>query len=630
MRSGAGDRSKLAAASTFLVGVAVMLLCAPAATARDKPGIEVRDMHYGEVLFHFYQQDDFTALNHLLAARYAGRISHHDEESELLLGGLFLAYGQHRQAGEIFDRLLSESADKKVRDRAWFYLGKVRFQRGLFADAEAALRQVGKKLPKRLAAEHKLLLAQSLMNQDRFDEAATVLEQWKGPGDWTAYARLNLGVAFVRAGRLADGAAALDRVGRISTRSDELRSLRDKANLALGYAFLQSEQPEAARDVLSRVRINGPFSNKALLGVGWADALQADYRNALVPWLELRDRDLLDSAVQESLLAVPYAFGRLQAHGSAVEHYLTAIGAFDTEIARIDQAIERARTGELVPALLQTDDPDIGRWYWQLQDVPDNADARYLYHLVANHDFQDGLRNFRDLLALGGYLRDWSTKLDTFEDILDTRTQAYEQRVPVVEASFSAENLQELHARRDALAARLDEIARERDVAGLATTAERQQWELLSSLEDSPAWSHAGAADARDKHRLLKGLLAWNLDRDYKLRLWQQRSALGDLDQVIARADAAAAKMNAVKGDIPAEIDGYRARLAELRPRLDRMQSGVTVALGGQREHLQMLAVTELEAQRERLATYRVQARFALATIYDRANATAANQEPQP
>jgi hypothetical protein len=36
------------------------------------------------------------------------------------------------------------------------------------------------------------------------------------------------------------------------------------------------------------------------------------------------------------------------------------------------------------------------------------------------------------------------------------------------------------------------------------------------------------------------------------------------------------------------------------------------------------MAVRELDAQRERLASYRVQARFALATIYDRAGATQA------
>ncbi|NIW25563.1 MAG: hypothetical protein GWN29_13900, partial [Gammaproteobacteria bacterium] len=65
--------------------------------------------------------------------------------------------------------------------------------------------------------------------------------------------------------------------------------------------------------LLQRVRLEGPFSNKALLGVGWADAERGDYRAALSPWLELRQRNIIDPAVQESLLAVPYAFSQLGA-----------------------------------------------------------------------------------------------------------------------------------------------------------------------------------------------------------------------------------------------------------------------------------------------------------------------------
>ena len=38
----------------------------------------------------------------------------------------------------------------------------------------------------------------------------------------------------------------------------------------------------------------------ALLGVGWADAALGEFKRALVPWLALRKRNLLDSAVQES------------------------------------------------------------------------------------------------------------------------------------------------------------------------------------------------------------------------------------------------------------------------------------------------------------------------------------------
>ena len=41
------------------------------------------------------------------------------------------------------------------------------------------------------------------------------------------------------------------------------------------------------------MRLEGPFSNKALLGVGWADAEMDNYQRALVPWMELRSRDLL-------------------------------------------------------------------------------------------------------------------------------------------------------------------------------------------------------------------------------------------------------------------------------------------------------------------------------------------------
>ena len=50
--------------------------------------------------------------------------------------------------------------------------------------------------------------------------------------------------------------------------TEELAALRDKANLALGYAWLKADRPADAKRVLQRVRLEGPQSNKALLGVG--------------------------------------------------------------------------------------------------------------------------------------------------------------------------------------------------------------------------------------------------------------------------------------------------------------------------------------------------------------------------
>jgi len=59
--------------------------------------------------------------------------------------------------------------------------------------------------------------------------------------------------------------------------------MRDKANLALGFAYLQADQAGRARVPLERVRLDGPYSSRALLGDGWARAAQGDFRAALVP-----------------------------------------------------------------------------------------------------------------------------------------------------------------------------------------------------------------------------------------------------------------------------------------------------------------------------------------------------------
>ncbi len=603
----------------------------PARAADLAAPTAIRDLYYGETLFQFYQDQHFDALTHLLAARAAGRVSNHEAESELLLGGLYLHYGQHVRAEDIFNRLLTADVSPAVRDRAWFYLGKVRYQRGLHEEALAAFARISGALPDGLAAELPMLQAQSLMALERFDSAAELLDGWKGPEGWAPYARYNLGVAFVRLDRLADGARQLDRVGQGSPSSPELLDLRDKANLALGYAYLQQSLDGQARPVLERVRLEGPFANKALLGVGWADAATHDFRGALTPWLELKDRDLLDSAVQESLLAIPYAYAQLDAHGSAAEGYQSALASFDTEIANLDGAISRAQgaDGGLIGALLQSDDPGVGRWYWELAKLPDSNEGRYLYHLIADHRFQEGLRNVRDLAALSTHLQEWRDKLTAFEDMVDTQRQAYAQREPRLQEGLDQVDLPAIQARRDALAARLDAIDTNRDVAGLATADELDRWQRLAAIGAEPGLAAPDAAGLRDRHRLLKGVMTWDLDRDYKYRLWQQRRNLREIDALLARATRGQDGAVSARRNTPEELDGFAARIAAVVPQIERMQALIARTQGQQEQRLQALAIDALKDQRERLAAYRVQAQFALATIYDRA-ATAARVVPEP
>jgi hypothetical protein len=598
-----------------------------AAEARDESGgTVVQDLAYGEVLFHFFQDDYFTALTRLLAAQTRNEIPHHAAESELILGGMYLSYGQHRLAGEIFERVLQQAVEPGLHDRAWFFLAKIWYQRGYLAESEAALARIGGELPDQLEPERRMLHAQVLMDQGRFAEALTALETWKRPSDaWIGYAKYNVGVSLVRLGEIEQGARVLDEVGRLDPENPKLDALRDKANLALGYAWLQAARPIEAKPSLQRVRLNGPFSNKALLGVGWSDAESADYRAALAPWLALRDRSLLDSAVQESLLAVPYAFAQLGADKQAADHYVDAIEAFNGEIERLTRSIEAIRNGELVTELLGRHADatnDSSGWYWRLDRVPDSIESRYLYELLASHQFQEGLKNYRDLLQLNRNLEHWVDSLGAFDDILDTRQRAYDQRLPNIDGNLARVDLDAMAARRVELESQLLAIERSEDAVALGTPTEQETWRKLAAMEAKLALlgEDPAAEELRAKQRFLKGLLLWDLRRDYKARLWAEKKSLNELDRQLREAQRRHHEVASARDDWPEKFAGLTARIDDLRPRVLGIQTAARTALSRQQLFLQDIAVAELEAQRDRLNAYMVQARFALASIYDRAS----------
>ena len=372
MSQAAADRSQRVCCSALPLAAAAAKNVKP-----DPDGLpphDVKDLHYGDVLFYFYQDDYFDSITRLLAAQQLERLPHTEGEAELLLGGLYLSLGEHVEAGKIFEALLAGKTSEAVRNKAWFYLGKVWYQRGYLEESERALRQVSDKIQPRISAERYMLLAQLMLREGRYDDAIAALQSWHGAPDWTAYAQFNLGVALVRKGRLARG-DRLSRSRRAGWRraDEELLSLRDKANLALGFAYLQAQRPADARPILERVRLEGPFSSMALLGVGWADSSLGEFKQALVPWLALRKRNLLDSAVQESYLTVPYAYNQLGARGQAAEYYSSAIDSFDAELKRIDESIEQIRSGDLLDRLLNDDKKDTLTWYWQLKTAARRA-----------------------------------------------------------------------------------------------------------------------------------------------------------------------------------------------------------------------------------------------------------------
>ncbi|MGI9247499.1 MAG: tetratricopeptide repeat protein, partial [Woeseiaceae bacterium] len=235
-----------------------MALVAPsqavAAAGDGRDPIVVQDPHYGEALFYFYQEDYFPAIVRLLAAKEKQQLDNHADEAELLLGGMYLSYGHHLEAAAIFERLLADNVAPDIRDRTWFFLAKIWYQRGYPDKSLEALGHIERELPENLHREALMLEAQILIDEGKYDTAIARLRNWEGDTEWASYAKFNVGVALVRSGRVDEAAQLLDGLGQMDSFSNELTALRDKANLALGYALLQDGQASAAKVPLQRVR----------------------------------------------------------------------------------------------------------------------------------------------------------------------------------------------------------------------------------------------------------------------------------------------------------------------------------------------------------------------------------------
>jgi hypothetical protein len=609
--------------------LALLAIGMPAAWAAHKgdpdklPSIRVQDLHYGDVLFHFWADEDagLGALTRLEAYNHWQRMPHHAVDAQLLAAGLYLQLTMHNEAGARFETLLGDNIPPGVRNRAWFYLGKIWYERGYFDRSEQALNRIQGELPAELDAERTHLLVNVLMREQRYDDAIARLKSWQGPADWMAYARFNLGVALVRAGRLPEADPILTAVGTLQTDSDELLTMRDKANLALGFAYLQADRAAQARVPLERVRLDGPYSSRALLGDGWARAALGDYRAALVPWLELHQRGLLDAAVQESYLAVPYAYGKLNAAAQSAEYYEAALKSFSSETDNLDAAVARIHDGHMLEDLLGTDNDMRYGWFWQLKTLPDAPQSRYLYSLLADNDFQEGLKNYRDLNFLQHGLSRWDDSMQAFAAMIDTRERAYAERLPRADALLATDAPTRLRAARAAVDSRLNAIETGNDVAALGTAEERAQWAQVAALEEQVAAlpPDLEREAVTDKLRLIKGVLYWRLDASFKERSYDQRRALREVDAALEELQNRWVRVQNARATVPTNTGEFAARIAALAGRIKAVRERLVDTSGQQSVYLQTVATTELSAQKERLAAYAVQARYALADIYDRA-----------
>ena len=617
---------RAAAAAAALALAAWPLLPAAAAWpfgpgAPPEPTHEIKAPHYGDALFYFFQDRYFTSVTTLMASQQFGRVAKHDDEAEILRGGMLASYGLTKEAGEIFAQLIDRGASPWVRDRAWFYLAKIRYQRGYLPEAEESLAKIERKLPPQLEEERGLLLAQLLMLRSDYAGAAGTLSGLPTKGTGARYVRYNLGIALLKSGESKRGTQLLDDIGKESAPNEEYRSVRDRANVALGFSALAENRPKDARKYLERVRLQGLQASKALLGFGWAGDALGDPQSALVPWQELAQRDFGETAVLEAQIAIPYAYAKLGAYGQSLQRYEAAIAAYERESAELNVSIKAIRDGKMIDTMVEQNPGEEMGWFWKIRDIAEMPRARHLAQVLAQHEFQEALKNYRDLRFLARNLEEWREKLTVFEDMLATRRKAFADRLPLVRERQQQIDVEALVKRREAL---VGEVAAGEAAGDGVAFADAKQIDLLERMKEVRRIVDAPNADEeafkqRDRVRLVAGVLAWQISQDSVGRLWDAKIELERMESRLGEAKRHADALSTAQREEPLRFDRFARRIAAINPQLQVMIPRVAGLSREQRTEAQDIAVAELIGQQQRIAAYTMQARFALAQLYDRA-----------
>jgi hypothetical protein len=326
---------------------------------------------------------------------------------------------------------------------------------------------------------------------------------------------------------------------------------------------------------------------------------------------------------------VPYAYSKLNANAQAADLYESAIKSFEEESGRIDTAVARIGSGHMLDDLLGSAPPaqEIG-WFWQLKQIPDAPESRYLYTLLADNDFQEGLKNYRDLGYLTGTLNHGNNNLEAYRDMVDARRQAYAERLPRADALLASNTTTAMLSERAAIETRLTAVETGADVAALGDSKEQAQWAKIRQLEaaaaDTGNAANGALAGERDKIKLMKGVLFWQLDAQFKERNYTERRELRALDAQLNEAQNRWVRVQKARRSVPTNTEEFAARISALAARISQLKDKLAQAAQQQQHYLEQLASQALLEQKDRLAEYQVQAHFALADIYDRAS------EPAP
>ena len=424
-------------ASTLYIALIASTAQISTVHANSDEEVKLRDLKYGTILFDYYQQNYFASLIGYEVANSRGELNHQIDEARLLHGGMTLSYGLPDEAESIFQQLLNakdkketnEEINEEVRNKAWFYLAKMYYQKGEANKAGETLNYISGDIPQDIHNEYNYLATLINIRNKNLTSAEEALNSVMKGSVFEPYLIFNLASSQLKNGDTPNSEVNFQKVIDYGTNhpEEEFQVLADRAKQALAHIDIEQEDLLAAWLHLQFVRTTGLYSNRALLSYGWS-AIKLERYDIAIPALRALDRRSISIAeVQEAKVLLGHLYEQQKAPRTALKQYLLAEKSFASGIESIESA-RRVIAGQRIPEEFvinldaMMDETD---WYGSQPSLDYNKLTPFLIDLMSSNSFHVVLKELRDLYALRENLNYWSRQAQEHQLIIRHRRQGW-------------------------------------------------------------------------------------------------------------------------------------------------------------------------------------------------------------
>ncbi len=642
----------------------------------NDPVAQTVDPRYGMALYEFYQRNYYEALTELAIANIKELaiadenkvISDDVHQPQIMKGAMYLSFGLHDYAKDVFEDLLIhnaniDSADSDsdsdsdlaqqppLTDRSisliWFYLGKVFYQLGNNDVAYSALQRLdieqlqdyqaeideansanpslNKLLDDNVVDEYHYMMGELFLGQNNIELARQHLKDINLQSPWVIYLNYNLALTLKNQGLLTESQSEFETIIQSNFDIDtvesepelesesvidqETEALQDRIYLTRGFSYIEQSQFKEAMVPLEKIRLDGPLSDQALFSYGLAATHARDYLLAMGALRALTKKQSVNPVIYESYFAVGYLYEQMGKKTDALAAYKIAADYYENVLNDLEKDLSHEDKHYL-----------LDRYF---TEQPSNVIISSLFSKV---HFQLAVKNVRELDALEISFSKWLKKVDSFEVMIDTRKLARDQRIKTTTDRLNNKDVKSITLQRNELATSLSEKSESESLYFFLNEEQKDNLRLINKVKGNVesyskkltalGKSNGEYADYLARIKRVESYFYWQASENFPIKRWEAQGGLNSLDGVLAELEERTNKLGALVNRSK-QIEVLEQRIALIKPRLLSLHEQTNHTLQRAKDELRELIVNELQDQAERVGHFLAQASLAQARITD-------------